>query len=85
MVSGAEAGIPVGKGESDETCIFFIECFHPSANQEQRKILVEYAKNNNLYISGGSDYHGSPKPDIEIGVGREDLSISKEILNWLYE
>ena len=62
-----------------------IECFHPSANQEQRNILVEYAKNNNLYISGGSDYHGSPKPDIEIGVGRGDLSISKEILNWLYE
>lgn len=62
-----------------------IECFHPSANQEQRNILVEYAKNNNLYISGGSDYHGSPKPDIEIGVGRGDFNISKEILNWLYE
>ena len=60
-----------------------IECFHPSANQEQRNILVDYAKNNNLYISGGSDYHGSPKPDIEIGVGRGDLSISKEILNWI--
>ena len=43
-----------------------IECFHPSANQEQRNILVDYAKNNNLYISGGSDYHGNPKPDIEI-------------------
>ena len=62
-----------------------IECFHPSANQEQRNILVDYAKNNNLYISGGSDYHGSPKPDIEIGVGRGDLNIPKEILNWLYE
>ena len=62
-----------------------IECFHPSANQEQRNILVDYAKNNNLYISGGSDYHGNPKPDIEIGVGRGDLSISEEILNWLYE
>lgn len=62
-----------------------IECFHPSANQEQRNILVNYAKNNDLYMSGGSDYHGTPKPDIEIGVGRGDLSISKEILNWLYE
>ena len=60
-----------------------IECFHPSANQEQRNILVDYAKRNNLYISGGSDYHGSPKPDIEIGIGRGDLNISKEILNWL--
>ena len=62
-----------------------IECFHPSANQEQRNILTRYAKNNNLYISGGSDYHGSSKPDIKIGVGRGDLDISKEILNWLYE
>ena len=60
-----------------------IECFHPSANQEQRNILIDYAKSNNLYISGGSDYHGSPKPDIEIGIGRGDLNISKEILNWL--
>ena len=60
-----------------------IECFHPSANQEQRNILVDYAKSNNLYISGGSDYHGSPKPYIEIGIGRGDLNISKEILNWL--
>ena len=55
-----------------------IECFHPSANTEQRNILVDYAKNNDLYISGGSS-----KPDIEIGAGRGDLSISKEILNWL--
>ena len=60
-----------------------IECFHPSANQDQRNILACYAKKNNLYISGGSDYHGSPKPDIEIGVGRGDLNISKEILNWV--
>ena len=60
-----------------------IECFHPSANTEQRNILVDYAKNNDLYICGGSDYHGSSKPDIEIGAGRGDLSISKEILNWL--
>ena len=60
-----------------------IECFHPSANQEQRNILACYAKKNNLYIGGGSDYHGSPKPDIEIGVGRGDLNISKEILNWV--
>ena len=46
-------------------------------------MLVDYAKNNDLYICGGSDYHGSSKPDIEIGTGRGDLSISKEILNWL--
>ena len=44
-------------------------------------ILKEYADRNNLYISGGSDYHGSPKPDIEIGSGRGSLQIPKKIIN----
>ena len=58
-----------------------IECFHPSAEEgNRRNILVEYARKNNLYISGGSDYHGTPKPDIEIGVGRGSLNIAKEFI-----
>lgn len=61
-----------------------IECFHPSANEEQMDILVKYAKENNLYMSGGSDYHGSKKPDIEIGVGKGNLNISKQIIEtWI--
>ena len=62
-----------------------IECFHPSSEEDNKKdILVEYARKNNLYISGGSDYHGSPKPNIQIGVGKGSLSISKEIIEeWL--
>lgn len=62
-----------------------IECFHPSSADDNKKdILVEYARKNNLYISGGSDYHGNPKPDIEIGVGRGNLNISKEIIEeWI--
>lgn len=62
-----------------------IECFHPSSADDNKKdILVEYARNNNLYISGGSDYHGNPKPDIEIGIGRGNLNISKEIIEeWI--
>lgn len=61
-----------------------IECFHPSANENEMKILVDYAKKNNMYISGGSDYHGSKKPDIEIGTGRGNLNIPKETIeNWV--
>lgn len=64
-----------------------IECFHPSsANDNKKDILVEYARKNNLYISGGSDYHGKLKPDIEIGIGRGNLNISKEIIEeWINE
>lgn len=62
-----------------------IECFHPSSADDNKKdILVEYARKNNLFISGGSDYHGSPKPDIEIGIGKGNLNISKEIIEeWI--
>ena len=55
-----------------------IECFHPSADEVKMMILVKYAKKNNLYISGGSDYHGEKKPDIEIGIGKGNLNIPKE-------
>ena len=58
-----------------------IECFHPSSEEDNKKdILVNYARKNNLFISGGSDYHGNPKPDIEIGIGRGKLNIPKEII-----
>ena len=61
-----------------------IECFHPLADENKMYILVEYAKNNNLYISGGSDYHGSKKPDIQVGVGRGNLNIPKELIEeWI--
>lgn len=57
-----------------------IECFHPSADEDRTIKLVEYAKKNNLYISGGSDYHGKKKPDIEVGIGRGNLNISEKVI-----
>ena len=43
-------------------------------------ILVEYAKKNNLYISGGSDYHGDKKPNNNIAIGNGTLKIPKEYI-----
>lgn len=62
-----------------------IEVYHPSsADDDKKDILYEYARKNNLYICGGSDFHGSPKPDIKVGVGRGNLNIPKEIIEeWL--
>lgn len=61
-----------------------IECFHPSADEDKIGILIEYANKHNLYISGGSDYHGSKKPDVEIGVGKGNLNIPKEFVEkWI--
>lgn len=62
-----------------------IECFHPSAvDIGKDNILVKYAQDNNLYISGGSDFHGDKKPNIEIGTGSGNLNISKKIIEeWI--
>lgn len=61
-----------------------IECFHPSsADSSEQETLIIYAKDNNMYISGGSDYHGKLNPDIQIGIGKGNLNISKSYIeNW---
>lgn len=58
-----------------------IECFHPSAEIDNRiNILIDYAEKNNLYISGGSDFHGDKKPNNNIAVGYGTLNIPKEYI-----
>ena len=58
-----------------------IECFHPSAEIDNRiDTLINYARKNNLYISGGSDFHGDKKPNNEIGKGSGSLNIPKEYI-----
>lgn len=62
-----------------------IECFHPSSEEDEKsEILVKYAKENNLFISGGSDYHGDKKPGNYIGIGNGSLNISKNYIeDWV--
>lgn len=50
------------------------------ANRIDEELENNDARKNNLYISGGSDYHGRKKPDIEVGIGKGNLHISKEII-----
>ena len=57
-----------------------IECYHSDFNEENIQYLNEYCEKNNLLKSGGSDYHGTPKPDIQIGAGRGSLDIPKELI-----
>lgn len=61
-----------------------IECFYTTFSNEQTEELLEICKEHNLYISGGSDYHGKAKPNVDIGVGYGNLCIDKEVVTpWL--
>ena len=62
-----------------------IECYHPSAEEDNKiNLLLEYCKKNNLYITGGSDFHGTNKPGVELGQGKGSLNIPEEIIKeWI--
>ncbi len=56
-----------------------IETMHSSYSEEQIAISKEIALEFGLLESGGSDFHGSVKPGVELGVGKGNLNISKDI------
>jgi hypothetical protein len=47
-----------------------IECFHPEHSEEDTRLCLAIAQEHDLAITGGSDYHGSYKPDIHLGTGK---------------
>lgn len=57
-----------------------LEVYHPSQNPHQSQELKKIAKKFGLLPSGGSDFHGENKPDIEIGVGRGGLRVPYALL-----
>lgn len=52
-----------------------VEVFHPKHDLQQRQTAQSLAREFGLKCSGGSDFHGSNKPDIRLGVGRGDLAV----------
>lgn len=67
----------------DECDLDGIECFYTTFSDKQTENLINFAKNRNLLISGGSDYHGLNKEKHDLGVGIGNLNISEDIMsNW---
>lgn len=61
-----------------------LECYYSRYNSKEIDFLVKCANTNNLLISGGSDYHGSNKNNIEIGrLNTEAVIVSSKNLTIL--
>ena len=58
-----------------------IECYYTTFTQDQHYRLLKLCNERNLYISGGSDFHGKIKPDVDIGVGYGDMQIPDSIID----
>jgi Predicted metal-dependent phosphoesterases (PHP family) len=62
-----------------------IEAIYSSNIGFQEAAVRKIARTYDLLITGGSDFHGANKPDIEIGSGRGNLKIPYSILEALEE
>lgn len=56
-----------------------IEAIYSTYHAGEERSMRHLADKYNLLISGGSDFHGSNKPDIDLGIGRGNLYIHDSI------
>ncbi|MCI8993020.1 MAG: PHP domain-containing protein [Eubacterium sp.] len=60
-----------------------IEAIYSSNSLEEEKFFRKIAKEEHLALSGGSDFHGSNKPQISLGCGYGNMEIPYELLTEL--
>ena len=60
-----------------------IEVWHCDHDEKYSELILSLAKRYNLMPTGGSDFHGSPKPDVILGRGRNNLRVPVEVLDRL--
>ncbi|MCG8470661.1 MAG: PHP domain-containing protein [Desulfobacterales bacterium] len=52
-----------------------LEAYYSTHTRVFTREMLELAGTLGLFVTGGSDYHGAFKPDIQLGVGRGDLHV----------
>lgn len=62
-----------------------IEAYHSSNNSYESDRLRNIAAKHGLLVSGGTDFHGVIKPDIQLGSGRGGMRITEGILTRIKE
>lgn len=62
-----------------------IEVYYSEHSKGDEALFADLARRYNLLVSGGTDFHGSIKPDIKLGRGFGSLHIPYELLENLKE
>ena len=57
-----------------------IEVHYSSHRPEQTATYLDVARRLDLLVTGGSDFHGVTKPDIEVGIGKGQLKVPEALL-----
>lgn len=62
-----------------------IEAIYSNNSKEEEQYLRQLAKKFGLYITGGSDFHGSNKPAIQMGTGKNNIRVPAELLKNIWK
>ncbi len=62
-----------------------VECYYGEYPQDLRERMTAAVERLGLVATGGSDYHGTYKPDIALGSGKGDLAVPDSCLERLAE
>lgn len=64
-----------------ETGLMGIEAFYSTYTPQDERDMRRLAKQYDLLLSGGSDFHGANKPNLALGTGYGRLFVPEEILD----
>lgn len=71
--------------EAKKRGLLGMEVFYSTYDRRTTEAAQAMAEHYGLLPSGGSDFHGSIKPDIQLGVGRGNLQVPMQWLDQLEE
>lgn len=57
-----------------------LEAVYGRYTPAEREMLSTLARRHDLVVTGGSDYHGTYKPDLQVGIGQGDLVVPDGVL-----
>lgn len=60
-----------------------IEAYYTTHTSAETDLYLELARRHELLVTGGSDFHGANKPEIELGIGEGNLQIPYELVTEL--
>ena len=60
-----------------------LEAIYSGYRRHEREGYADLARRFGLVPSGGSDYHGTYKPGVELGIGLGDLEVPESVLDEL--
>lgn len=62
-----------------------IETIYSKYTETETEYLMQLAKDLNMFKTGGSDYHGTRKPNIKMGIGTGKMNVPDSYLDILKE